>query len=44
MRDDLEFLRGHPWERKETSVAGLVYDTELGVWSACGVENTYEVA
>jgi carbonic anhydrase len=30
VRDDVEYLRMHPFIRKETKVTGLVYDTEHG--------------
>jgi carbonic anhydrase len=30
VRDDVEYLRKHPWVREETRVVGFVYETETG--------------
>jgi carbonic anhydrase len=30
VRDDVDYLRAHPFIRKETKISGCVYDTETG--------------
>jgi carbonic anhydrase len=30
VRDDVEFLRKHPWVRAETRVMGFLYETDTG--------------